>query len=155
MQIARTLVVDDDAGFRRRVRQFLASEPSIEVIGEAADGQEAILKARELKPDVVLMDVRMPGTNGVDATRLINDEMPRIKVIVLSLYDVDEYRQAATASGASAYVPKKSLLDELVPTIQRIWRIRRSMTFSRRESDGEMRIGRQGHQHSAHRGQPR
>lgn len=119
MQIARTLLVDDDAGFRRRVREFLASEPTIEVIGEAADGKEAILKARELKPSVVLMDLRMPGTNGVDATRLIKDEMPQIKVIVLSLYDVDEYRQAAAASGASAYVLKKSLIKELIPAIQR------------------------------------
>lgn len=121
MQIVRTLVVDDDADFRRRVAEFLASEPNIEVIGQAADGQEAILKARELKPDLILMDVRMPGISGVDATRRVKDEMPQIKIIMLSVYDVDEYREAATGSGASAYVLKKSLIEELVPAIQRTW----------------------------------
>jgi DNA-binding NarL/FixJ family response regulator len=120
MPITRTLIADDDASFRRRVKEFLASEPDIEIIGEAADGQEAILKARELEPDLVLMDVRMPGTNGINATRQIKDEMPELKVIILSIFDLDEYREAAMASGASSYVVKKCLIDELVPAIQRV-----------------------------------
>jgi DNA-binding NarL/FixJ family response regulator len=121
MQTTRTLIVDDDASFRRRVKEFLASEPDIEVVGEAADGQEGIFKARELQPDVVLMDVRMPGTNGISATRQLKDEMPELKVIVLTIYDLEEYREAAKASGASGYVIKKSLIEELVPAIRSVW----------------------------------
>ena len=118
MQITRTLIVDDDGSFRRRVKGLLASERDIEVIGEAADGQEAILKARELEPDLVLMDVRMPGMNGMNATRQIKNEMPEIKVLILTIFDLQEYREAAMASGASGYVIKKSLIEELMPAIR-------------------------------------
>ena len=85
---------------------------------EAADGQEPIPKARELQPDLVLMDVRMPGTNGIAATRQLKDEMPELKVIMLSRFDLQEYREVAMASGASGYVVKKSLIKELVPAIR-------------------------------------
>ena len=118
MQVIRTLIVDDNASFRRGVKVLLAYEPDIVVIGEAADGQEAILKARELKPDLVLMDVRMPGTNGIAATRQLKEEMPELKVIVLTIFDLEEYREAAMASGADGYVVKKSLIEELVPAIR-------------------------------------
>jgi len=118
MRVIRTLVVDDNADFRQRVKEFLASEPEIEVVGEAADGQEAILKARELQPDLVLMDVRMPGINGISATRQLKEEMPEVKVIMLSLFDIDEYRKAALDSGASGYVVKKNLVQELIPAIR-------------------------------------
>jgi DNA-binding NarL/FixJ family response regulator len=118
VRITRTLVVDDDARFRRSVREVLASEPDIEVVGEAASGPEAILKARELKPDLVLMDVRMPGMNGVSATRQIKGEMPGVKIIILTIFDLPEYREAAMAGGASGYVVKKSLLKELLPAIR-------------------------------------
>jgi DNA-binding NarL/FixJ family response regulator len=122
VQIIRTLIVDDDASFRRHVKEFLASEPDIEVIGEAADGQEALLKTRELQPDLVLMDVRMPGVNGVDATRQLKDEMPELRVIVLTIFDMQEYREAAMASGANGYVVKKSFIEELVPAIRDAFR---------------------------------
>jgi len=118
VQVIRTLIVDDNARFRRRVKEFLASEPDIEVIGQAADGREAILEARELQPDLVLMDVRMPGINGLEATRQLKDEMPKLKVIILTIYDLQEYREAALASGASGYVVKKSLIEELLPAIR-------------------------------------
>ncbi len=118
MQEVRTLIVDDNAGFRRGVKILLAYEPDIVVIGEAADGQEAILKARELKPDLVLMDVRMPGISGIDATRQLKEEIPELKVIVLTIFDLEEYREAAMASGANGYVAKKSLIEELVPAIR-------------------------------------
>jgi two-component system response regulator NreC len=114
----RTLIVDDRADFRRRVKEVLASEPDIEVIGEAADGQEAILKARELRPDVVLMDVSMPGRNGIDATRQLKDEMPEVRVIILSIFDLPQYKEAAMAGGASSYVVKQSLFKELLPAIR-------------------------------------
>ena len=113
-----TLIVDDDASFRGRAKELLASEPDIEIVGEAADGQEAILRAREVKPDLVLMDVRMPGMNGVDATRQLKAEMPELKVIMLTIFDVQEYREAAVASGASGYVIKKFLIEDLLPAIR-------------------------------------
>ncbi len=120
MQTTRTLIVDDNSGFRRRLKEFLAFEPDIEVVGEAADGQKAIHKARELQPDVVLMDVSMPGINGLDATRQLKEEMPEVKVIMVSLLDVVQYREAAMASGANGYVTKRSLVEELLPTIRRV-----------------------------------
>ena len=126
MQTIRTMIVDDDAGFRRRVREFLASEPDIEIVGELADGLEVVPRARELKPDVVLMDVRMPGLNGINATRLLKDEMPELKLIMLSVFDLPEYQEAAMVSGASAYVVKKSMIVDLVPTIRRVCSARRS-----------------------------
>ena len=113
-----TLIVDDDASFRGRAKELLASEPDIEIVGEAADGQEAILRARELKPDLVLMDVRMPGMNGVNATRQLKNEMPELKVLILTIFDLQEYREAAMASGAGGYVIKKSLIEELLPAIR-------------------------------------
>ena len=116
--IVKTLVVDDNVHLRRRVREFLASEPDIEVVGEAADGHEAILKARELRPDLVIMDVRMPGMNGVTATRQLKDEMPDLKIIMLTVFDLEEYREVALASGADGYVTKRSLTEELVPAIR-------------------------------------
>lgn len=120
MQTTRTLVVDDDAGFRQRVKELLASEPDIIIVGEAADGQEAIQKARELRPDLVLMDVRMPGLNGVSATGKLKEEAPEAKVIMLSVFDLPEYREAAMVSGASAYVVKKTMVAQLMPEIRRV-----------------------------------
>lgn len=115
----RALIVDDNARFRRRLKQFLASVPFVDVIGEAATGQEAVAAGLELKPDLVLMDVRMPGMNGVNATRRLKDEVPQTKVIVLSVYDLQEYKDAALASGASDYVIKKSMIEDLIPAIRR------------------------------------
>lgn len=117
--VIRALIVDDDARFRRRLKQFLASVPFVDVIGEAATGQEAVAAGLELKPDLVLMDVRMPGMNGVNATRRLKDELPQTKVIVLSVYDLQEYKDAALASGASDYVVKKSMIKDLIPAIRR------------------------------------
>lgn len=118
MNAIRVLIVDDDDRFRGRLGQFLATVPHLQVVGEAATGQDALVSARELKPDLVLMDVRMPGMNGVSATRRLKEEIPEVRVIVLSVYDLQEYKDAALASGASAYVIKKSVMEELVPAIR-------------------------------------
>jgi DNA-binding NarL/FixJ family response regulator len=117
MKSVRVLIADDDERFRWRIGQFLATEPSVEIVGEAATGHEAVTCARELRPDIVVMDVRMPGMNGVSATRCLKEEMPDLKVIVLSVYDLQEYRDAALASGASAYIVKKSMMEQLIPAM--------------------------------------
>jgi two-component system response regulator NreC len=117
-QVIRALIVDDYAVLRRRVRDLLTSEPDIEVVCEAADGMEALRQARQLKPDLILMDIRMSGINGLDATLTLRSEMPEIRVIVVTMYDMQEYREAAAACGASGYVVKRRLAETLLPTIR-------------------------------------
>jgi len=124
MQTVKTLIADDDARFRQRIKELLASEPGMEIIGEAADGHDAVCKARELKPDLVLMDVRMPGMSGLDAARQLKAEMPGLKIIILTLYELEEYKEAAMASGVNHYIVKRSMLDELVPAIRSIGQAR-------------------------------
>jgi DNA-binding NarL/FixJ family response regulator len=115
----KTLIVDNKASIRVKVREFLVSQPDTVVVGEAADGQEAVQKARQLKPDVIIMDVGMTPMNGIEATRLIKSEMPSVKVIMLTVYDIPEYTEASMAAGASGYVIKTALLDDLAPAIKR------------------------------------
>ena len=119
MQPTRVMIVDDNAGFREHIREFLAPEPDIQVVGEAGDGREAIEKATALEPDVVLMDVRMAGMDGLSATRHIKERLPEVRIIILSRFDVQEYRDAAQASGATMYVVKRSLTTDLLPAIRR------------------------------------
>jgi DNA-binding NarL/FixJ family response regulator len=114
---SKVLIVDDDMRFRQRVKQLLACESAVEIIGEAGDGEEAILKAREYRPDLVLMDIRMPGMNGLESIRCLNAEMPDLKVIILTALDLQEYREAAIASGASGFVPKRNVRTELLPML--------------------------------------
>ena len=115
----RILIVDDDARLRERAKELLAAEPDISVIGEATDGREAIDKARTLKPELILMDIKMPAMNGLEATRQLTAEMPALNVIMLTLFDLPEYQEAALASGASGYVIKKEMLETLLPLIRR------------------------------------
>jgi DNA-binding NarL/FixJ family response regulator len=116
----KTLIVDDNPGFLKRVRDFLATSEHLEVIGEASDGEEAVSKALDLKPDMVLMDVRMGGMNGLNATQQIKDELPEVAIIILSKYDLHEYREGAKIRGASGYVVKMNMVEELLPTIRRV-----------------------------------
>jgi DNA-binding NarL/FixJ family response regulator len=116
----KILIVDDNRLSRVRVLAFLAAYPEVMVVGEAEDGQAVLKKAKELNPDIVLMDVKMGGMNGLDATRKLKMELPDIQVIILSRYDLEAYRNAAEALGASAYVTKRTLVDELLPAIRRV-----------------------------------
>jgi len=119
MQIRKVLIVDDDMRFRRFVKELFSSEKDLQIVGEVEDGQEAIVKAKELKPDLVLMDISMPGMNGLDATRLLKGIIPELVVIILTIHDLEEYNVAATASGAYDYILKKSLMEDLIPAIRR------------------------------------
>jgi DNA-binding NarL/FixJ family response regulator len=131
----KTLIVDDSRLFRERLKAFLAAHPEVEVVGEAGDGQAALSKARDLKPDIVLMDVKMGGTNGLDATGNMKRELPDIHVIILSRYDLAAYREAAQALGASAYVSKKDLVDMLLPAIRRVAQTSRSGVLEDKQQD--------------------
>lgn len=114
------LIVDDNPDFCKRVRDFLEDCPEIKVLGEVNSGEKAISKTRDLKPDLVLMDVRMSGMNGLDATQQLHDEFPSPAIIILSAYDLNEYREAARVRGAKGYVVKMNMAEELLPTIQRV-----------------------------------
>jgi len=123
VQTVKTLIADDDARFRQRVKELLASEPDLEIIGEATDGYDVVCKARELQPDLVLMDVRMPQMSGLDAARQLKAEMPQLKIIILTLYELEEYQEAAKASGVDRFIVKQSMLDDLMPAIRSIGQV--------------------------------
>ncbi|MEU8243382.1 response regulator transcription factor [Actinoplanes missouriensis] len=111
----RVLLADDETLVRAGFRVLLERTPGIEVVGEARDGDEAIALTRAHRPDVVLMDVRMPGTDGLTATRriLADDRLPGVRIIVLTTFELDEYVYAALRSGASGFLLKDLTPDEL------------------------------------------
>jgi two-component system, NarL family, response regulator NreC len=114
------LIVDDNAQFRALLRDIVAEEPDLQVVGEAADGAEAMRLAQELRPDIMLLDLVMPRVNGLEVLRWIKAERPEIKVIIVTVHAEDAYRQAAEAGGTDAYLLKKTLGTDLLPTLQRL-----------------------------------
>ncbi len=119
MDKIRVLIADDHALVREGLRKLLELSGNIEIITEVGDGQGAINIARKEKPDVILMDVNMPGTNGILATRVIKREMPHIHVIALTIYEDEEVVDMVKA-GVSAYVLKDVAGSELIDTINRV-----------------------------------
>jgi DNA-binding NarL/FixJ family response regulator len=118
----RVLVVDDQSLIRRGLAVILATEPDIAVVGQAADGQEAIDVARRERPDVVLMDLQMPRLAGVAATRAITAELPQTQVVVLTTFDTDELVFEAIRAGAQAYLLKDAPESEVLETIRAVHR---------------------------------
>lgn len=103
----RVLIVDDQAPFRMAARLVVEATEGFEVVGEAETGEDSVTMARELRPDLVLMDVNLPGINGLDATRKILEEQAEsVVVLLLSTYEEEEYAPRAAECGAAAYVPK-------------------------------------------------
>jgi DNA-binding NarL/FixJ family response regulator len=114
----RVLVVDDQALVRSGLRLVLQGREGIEVVGEAGNGEEAVRAARRLQPDLVLMDVRMPVMDGIEATRQVLKANPGCRVIVLTTFDLDEYLYGAIAAGASAFLLKDVTGDQLAAAIK-------------------------------------
>jgi DNA-binding NarL/FixJ family response regulator len=121
-EVIKVLLVDDHRILREGVRALLADEPSIAVIGEARDGAEAVAQVDTLDPDVVVMDLLMPQMSGLEATAIIREQHPGVKVLILSMYDDDEYVQQVIQAGASGYVLKGVAADELVLAINEVYR---------------------------------
>ncbi|MFJ7148105.1 response regulator [Streptomyces sp. NPDC100445] len=116
----RVLLADDQALLRSAFRVLVDSEPDMEVVGEAADGAEAVRLTQELGPDVVLMDIRMPGTDGLAATRMISADpsLGQVRVVILTTFEVDDYVVRALRAGASGFLGKGSEPEELLNAIR-------------------------------------
>jgi CheY-like chemotaxis protein len=114
----RILLVDDHAVMRQGLSMLLSGYADLEVAGEAADGEEAVRMAMDLKPDVILMDISMPRMNGIEATRIIRSEFPRIGIIGLSMFDAADQAEAIKKAGADYYLKKSGNKDELLNTIR-------------------------------------
>ena len=121
MDKIRVLLVDDHTILREGIKMLLEAQPDVEVVGEAEDGEEAVAKARALKPDVVLMDVAMPKLNGLEATRQIKKEDPNAQVLILSMHETEEYILPILEAGASGYVVKQTAAQELVSAIRAVY----------------------------------
>jgi DNA-binding NarL/FixJ family response regulator len=118
--VTSVLIVDDQPLQRLGFRMLLESAPETDVVGEAAHGAEAVRRAAELRPDVVLMDIRMPGMDGIEATRRIVATGGRSRVLVLTTFDLDEYAHAALRAGASGFLLKNARPEELLAGIRAV-----------------------------------
>jgi len=118
----RVLIAEDHAIVREGLRTILDSKTGIEVVGEAEDGQQAVARAEQLRPDVLLTDISMPRLNGLEATRRVRACLPEVQVLVLSMYGDDEYVFQILGAGALGYVLKQSATKELVSAIETVSR---------------------------------
>jgi DNA-binding NarL/FixJ family response regulator len=114
----RVLIADDDNGFRIFMRRVLDRELDLSVVGEAMDGDEAVRKAKELKPALVLMDMDLPRTDGLEATRQLKGFLPGTVVIMFSPLDGTEYRAAAARSGADGFLVKTTAISQMLSSIR-------------------------------------
>jgi len=116
----KVLLVDDHAIIREGLRSLLEKQPEMEVIADTDDGRKAIELVRELLPDIVIMDITMPGLNGIEATRQITAEFPDVKVIALSIHSKRRFVADMLSAGATGYILKECLFDELVQAIKAV-----------------------------------
>src|SRR5438477_8186216 len=122
MQPVRILIADDHEVVRRGVRSLLKSRADWEVCGEAVDGRDAVQKAKELKPDVIVMDIGMPHLNGLEAARVIRKEVPQSEILILSQYEATEMRPAALQAGAREYITKSDVARDLLAAVESLSR---------------------------------
>ena len=118
----RILIVDDHALFRRGLELVLADEPDIEIVGEATDGIEAVEQAAALEPEVVLMDVRMPGASGIDAARRIRAAQPTVKIVMLTVSEDEDDLFGAIRAGANGYLLKEVSIEEVADAVRAVQR---------------------------------
>jgi DNA-binding NarL/FixJ family response regulator len=116
----RILIADDNEMVRRGVARLLSSEPNWHICGEAADGPGTLLKARELLPDLILLDISMPGINGLEVSRLLRQEVPEARILVISQHDPIQLLPRVLAAGGDACVDKSRLATDLLPSIRNL-----------------------------------
>jgi DNA-binding NarL/FixJ family response regulator len=117
----RVLIADDQAVSRQGLRMILGSQPDIEVVGEAIDGLDALGQAERKRPDVVLMDIRMPRMDGLEATRRLRDD-PDVQVVVITTFDLDEYVLEALRAGAVGFLVKDSTAERIIDAVRVVHR---------------------------------
>ena len=122
MQKIKVMIVDDHAILRDGIRALLGLHDDVEIIGEASEGKEAVEKALELEPDVVVMDIAIPGMDGLEATRRIKKKNSKVQILVLTQHDNKEYVLSSIKAGAAGYVPKRAMGSELVSAIRAVYR---------------------------------
>ncbi|MFI6642032.1 response regulator [Streptomyces sp. NPDC050504] len=116
----RVLLVDDQPLVRAALQMVITDTADVEVVGEAGSGDEAVLLAAELAPDVVVMDIRMPGTDGIEATRRITGAHPEVRVVVLTTFDDDDHVYGALRAGASGFLVKDMALDDILHAVRTV-----------------------------------
>jgi DNA-binding NarL/FixJ family response regulator len=121
MDKIKVLIVDDHAVMRDGIRALLSLQDDIKIVGEASEGNEAIEKSRTVCPDVIVMDIAMAGMDGLEATRRITKQNPKIKVLILTQYDNKEFILTAIKAGSAGYVPKRALGSELISAIRAVY----------------------------------
>ncbi|MET7775279.1 response regulator transcription factor [Streptomyces mirabilis] len=114
----RVVLADDQQLIRTALRMVIADIEDVEVVGEAADGEEAVTRAEELRPDVVVMDIRMPGVDGIEATRRITTGAGESRIVVLTTFDDDDYVYGALRAGASGFLVKDMAMDDIIGAIR-------------------------------------
>jgi pilus assembly protein CpaE len=140
----RVLIVDDIAETRENLRKLLSFEPDIDVVGVAGSGSEGIHLAKDIQPDVVLMDINMPGMDGITATERLLQQVPATQVVVLSVQGETDYLRRAMLAGAREYLTKPASADELVNTIHRVFEMGRIQTGARRAIESDVRVASPG-----------
>src|SRR5437879_2083869 len=114
----RLLIVDDNNEYRKLLRRIVEEQRDLMLVAEAADGEEGVRLAQQLKPDVILMDIDMPGINGLQATRRIKESLAGATVFLLSAWDSEAYGERAAECGADAYLPKTTSISEILTVIR-------------------------------------
>ncbi|HEY7161174.1 MAG TPA: response regulator transcription factor [Acidobacteriota bacterium] len=129
----RILIVDDHTLFRSGLRLLIGERSDMEVVGEASDGDEALIMTKTCSPDVVLMDISMPGTGGIQATEKIRENFQNTKVVILTMHEDPVYVRSALAAGATGYIVKKAADSELISAIRAVYRGRTFIDSSQAE----------------------
>jgi DNA-binding NarL/FixJ family response regulator len=118
----RVLIVDDQKAIQQFLKNCLENEPDLEIVGIASDGKQAIQKIEDMRPDVVVMDINMPEMDGLSATKIISDRFTSVRVLILSLYDDDEYLSEALEVGAKGYLFKNTPSEEIIIAIRSVYK---------------------------------
>jgi two-component system response regulator NreC len=118
----RILIADDHGVLRAGLRALLSAESELEVVDEASNGNEALAKAKEFQPDVVLLDISMPGSSGIEVTRDLKEILPETRVLILTLHEDEGLLQEAIQAGASGFIIKRAVESELIDAIRAVWR---------------------------------